>query len=122
MNAKVQSLETRREAPREEAGDDNNEVCDFSAASAESDSECEEYERLVEELNHRDPSPEDFEALAHHERHCASGKHSEHGIEQSLDLPRGALRQGSSEHGLLHPRDVVDQLIKEHLTTSDSDD
>ena len=76
---------------------------------------CSSYERLVAELDLREPTPEDFDFLVEHEEHCPNGTHTEAGVEKALGLPDGALRNGSPEHGLLPPRVLVERLIAKHL-------
>jgi len=80
---------------------------------------CIAYEQLIADLERREPSPSDFKMLSQHEAVCPSGRHSEEGVEKALDLPPGALRLGSAEHGLPAPRAMVEQLIRRHLRPSD---
>ena len=76
---------------------------------------CSEYDELVQALEAREPTAADFRALAKHEADCPSDRHSETGVERKLGLPEGALRNGSREHGLKSPREVVSDLVDRHL-------
>ena len=80
--------------------------------------ECVDYDNLMRELEKREPTVEDFRRLEEHEGSCASGRHSEEGVEMALGLRPGALRWGSREDGLKPPRDIVNELIDEHLGPS----
>ncbi len=73
------------------------------AMQAEAEHWCTAYECLVQELEIREPTDEDFRRLAAHEINCLTGRHSDPAVAEALDLPREALRQGSLEHGLQTP-------------------
>ena len=77
--------------------------------------DCSAYERLVTELETREPTMQDFDRLAAHEASCPTSKHSEAGVEEALSLPRGALRCGSPDHHLPSPKDLIARLIKRYL-------